>query len=337
MKNDSLPTIAVIGAGPAGIAAAIQLKRYDLDAVLFEKEALIDNGSENNSGSLLKNAHLVENYLGFPDGLTGMVLLQKFHQQLQRNKIISIAENVNLLDYLEREKLFVLTTNKKIYHFTHVIVASGTKPKHHVLVENAKFARCSTAAKRKISYEVFPLLHERDKKIAVIGAGDAAFDYALSLLGCDNSVTIFNHGDRIKALPLLRRAVFDSDKFNYHANVRLIKINMGQLGDLVLTFATNAIDGKTGSIDNHDSQVKLLVANFDCLLVATGREPRKDFYTESLQRIEKNLIRLGVLYLAGDVKGDIYRQTTIAVADGIYAAMKIAADAKIEVPFAHDT
>ena len=67
--------VAIIGAGPAGLAAAIQLQRYGIDALLLEAEAV---------GGLLRNANLVENYPGFPQGIPGMELARLFAGQLER-------------------------------------------------------------------------------------------------------------------------------------------------------------------------------------------------------------------------------------------------------------
>ena len=69
--------VAIIGAGPSGIATAIQLKRYGIEPVILEKEEI---------GGVLKNANLVENYPGFPDGISGPELVKLFKKQVENRR-----------------------------------------------------------------------------------------------------------------------------------------------------------------------------------------------------------------------------------------------------------
>ena len=71
-------SVIIIGAGPAGIACAIQLKRYNIDSIVLEKDEI---------GGLLKNANLIENYLGFPNGISGKKLVQLINKQVRTSKI----------------------------------------------------------------------------------------------------------------------------------------------------------------------------------------------------------------------------------------------------------
>jgi len=109
----------IIGAGPAGIAAAIYLKRAGVDPVLFEKNE--------NSGGLLQNADWVENYPGFPDGISGMNLINLFRKQLERMNIKVINQEVTDIQYDEKNH-FVVSTNKTRMECRSVIAATGTYP-----------------------------------------------------------------------------------------------------------------------------------------------------------------------------------------------------------------
>lgn len=276
--------IAIIGAGPAGMAAALQLKRYGIEALLFEKHK--------KTNSLLKNAWQVENYLGFK-AKSGPELLQNFQQHLAQYGINPIFENVLQIDYNDK---FIIKTSHKIYSTQYLIIASGTKPKK-------LDSRIRGNDGEICKYEIFPLLKEQNKTIAIIGAGDAAFDYALNLAE-NNQVFLFNKGKNIKALPLLVDKMRRHKNIIYKENHMLEKIAKGAEKSLLLTFT-----GQTYSCD--------------FLLAAIGRIPQKDFYAVNLTENENKLISTEYLHLAGDVKNAIYRQTSIAVADGIYAAMKI--------------
>ncbi|MDL1957318.1 MAG: NAD(P)/FAD-dependent oxidoreductase [Candidatus Desulfofervidus auxilii] len=281
--------VAIIGGGPASIATAIQLKRYKIDPLLFEQKEL---------GGLLKNAYKVENYLGFPKGISGLKLVKLFKKHLKAYNVKVIFEKVILLDY--KENYFLIRTSKNEYFSEIAVIASGTKPKTLNIIENRE------ELKNKIFYEIYPILNIKNKHIVVIGAGDAAFDYALSL-SKNNKILILNRGKRIKALPLLVERAMNNPSIKYCENSFIKKIN--KKGEKILIdFIKN---GEITSIE------------VDYIVVAIGRVPQKDFYSLNLIKMEEELLSKGLLYLVGDVKNDIYRQTAIAIGDGIYTAMKI--------------
>ena len=86
--------VAIIGAGPAGISSAIQLKRFGIDPIVFESDQI---------GGLLHNANLVENYPGFPDGISGEKLCMLFIEQFNKCNTNIINEEVITLDYIDNE------------------------------------------------------------------------------------------------------------------------------------------------------------------------------------------------------------------------------------------
>ena len=121
--------VAIIGAGPAGMSAALQLHRFGIKTILFE---------QSQTGSLLKNAWCVENYLGVCPGMSGVNLLQMFRKVLTKNKIEIINSKVELLDYNSRSHLFEINADNKKYLANYAIIAAGTKPKILPLIKNAR-------------------------------------------------------------------------------------------------------------------------------------------------------------------------------------------------------
>jgi thioredoxin reductase (NADPH) len=281
---------AIIGAGPAGLAAAIQLKRSGIQVWLFEGERM---------GGLLWNANLVENYPGFAGGIPGPKLAQRFIDQARALKIEAIPERVNRLSY--QDPLFEVETDRQVYHAGFAVIASGTKPK--------PLSGCTVdpEARDRIFYEVFPLLDRKGCRIAIIGAGDAAFDYALNL-AAKNEVIILSRGEQAKCLPLLGERATACPGIIYHPGTQLSSLEAAEAGKV-----------RVECIQEQES----LSFEVDCVLCATGREAQLDFMPAmgqvEIERLEKD----GRLHFIGDVKNGIYRQTAIAVGDGIYAGMKI--------------
>ena len=178
--------VVIIGAGPAGIATAIQLRRYNIEPVLLERKKI---------GGLLGNANLVENYPGFPGGISGLELVELFKKQLKNTGVKVDFENVMELEY--EDGAFFTRTNKRAIKSNIIVIATGTKPR-----KNSGFS-ISDEIKDRVFYEIYPILGIKNKKIAVIGAGDAAFDYALNLCR-ENEVTILNRSEQTKCIPVLR-------------------------------------------------------------------------------------------------------------------------------------
>lgn len=282
--------VIIIGAGPAGLATALQLKRYGIESLLFEQDQI---------GGLLRNAHRVENYPGFPAGISGPALVQRFGKQAAQAQVPVTFEAV--VELALESNRFRLKTSTRLYTPRIVVIASGTRPMTFP-------ADCLPAGTLdRVCYEVYPLLRLADRRIAIVGAGDAAFDYALNLAR-RNDVTLLNRGERVKCLPLLWERARACPRIVYHARTRISGIERATGGGLWLDCASPAGN---------------LHVCADYLIGALGREPRLDFLSAGLRGTLGRLEASGLLHLVGDVKNGAYRQTAIAVGDGILAAMKI--------------
>ena len=273
----------------------MQLSRYGLQTLLFEEQVL---------GGLLKNANLVENYPGFPGGISGRQLVNRLAAQVKGHPVKIIYKKVEQVfpPGDRQDRTFTIEAGDKQYLARVVVAACGTLPKTLSLVEELP-----KALRKNAFYEVFPLLPEEDKIIAIIGAGDAAFDYALNLAR-QNQVVILNRGSRVRALPLLVQRIHQEQKIQYRDNVAIEAIQAGQDHDLSLTLAPGKKD-------------KILECDY--LIAAVGREERRDFFSPQLLEQEQSLVNRGLLHLVGDLKNGRYRQATLAVGDGVEAAMKI--------------
>jgi len=277
--------VVIIGAGPAGMTAAIQLKRYGIPFVLLEKERV---------GGLLWNANLVENYPGFPAGVSGPKLIGLMEKQMERIGVRVVFDEILRVTINSNKKTYLITSKSNTYSASHLIIATGTQPRPVPVP-------ISVEAQARVFSDIYPLLDVREKRIVIVGAGDAAFDYALNLTKNRNSVTILNRGAEVKCLGLLWERAMAEPSIAYRAETPVRNVEF---------------DEEAGRLRvGLDAGVAL---EADYLLFAIGRIPQMDFLSNELvnQQFEG-------LYFVGDVKNGLYRQAAIATGDGLRAAMQI--------------
>jgi thioredoxin reductase len=255
-------------------------------SVLLEKESV---------GGLLRNANLVENYPGFPNGIPGPKLVALFKRQIERIGVKVTFDEVLHLDY---ENRWLLETKRILYHPGVVVIATGTKSKPLPL-------EIPESVQDKVFSEVWSLANVKNRRIVIVGVGDAAFDYALNLAGRGNKVTILNRGRETSCLSLLRERAEANPNITYQEQTSLQCIEIEEL--------TNHLH----LIADHGP------LNTDYLLFAIGREPLLDFLSERVKILERMLVESGKLYFAGDVHNGLFRQTAIAAGEGLRVAMEI--------------
>ncbi len=294
-----LERVTIIGAGPAGVAAALQLERFGWKPLLIERASV---------GGLLVNAERVENYPGFPCGISGPDFVRLLQEHLSRAAVAITHDEVVALTHVAG--CFQVQTRRGQHRSRWVVIASGTKP--ITFAENL----VPPEARGRICYEVAPLRARRGKDIVVVGAGDAAFDYALTLAQ-HNDVTILNRGERRKCLPTLWERASANPRITYLSRTSITHITPNADASLSLACTT-----PTGPLD----------LRVDDLLGALGREPRLDFVAPELQAALAEHLDSGFLHLIGDVRNGPFRQAAIAVGEGILAAMKIHDHGKDTLP-----
>lgn len=282
-KNSTL----IIGAGPAGITTAIQLQRYAIPYTLVEK---------NQVGGLLWNANLVENYPGFPKGVSGVKLIRLFEKQLEQLNVSITQDEITSVEW-KGDHYFI--RGRDSYHSKILVIASGTKPKRIPIM-------IPESARTRVFSDIVPLLDVKNRSILIVGAGDAAFDHALNLTKNRNSVTILNRGKQVKCLKLLKERAIAEPNITYRTNVTVSQLDSDNIEQkLIVRFDTGD------------------VLDADYLIFAIGRDPQLDFFSDSLRENENMLQRSGRLHFIGDVCNGLLRQTAIAAGDGLRAAMRI--------------
>jgi thioredoxin reductase len=187
-----------------------------------------------------------------------------------------------------------------------VIVSSGTRPCQAPDIE------ISPEARNRVVSEVGELWGVSDACIAVVGGGDAAFDYALGLSG-ENDVTILVRGSSPRCLPLLESRARSHERVTIREKTRLTAVAGAPGGRLRLRSSPADADGASEHLDA------------DYLVLAVGREPADGFLSDDVRRNAPALEARRELTFAGDVRGGIFRQASIASGQGTHAAMKVAA------------
>ena len=250
-----------------------------------------------NMGGLLWNANLIENYPGFPNGISGPKLIYLLEKHLRKLDIRITKLQIKRLEYMNAQ--YIMSSDAEIFISDFVVIASGTKPKP------IPFA-LSEKVRRKVHQDIKGILEQIEKHIIIIGCGDAAFDYALNL-SKRNRVTILNRGSELKSLQLLADRAFSNNMITYMCdtdvqNIDLLPSNRGDINDSLLVQCTN-------------SENIRFALECDEIVLAIGRDPQLDFVDPLMSKDS--------CLLVGDVKNGIYRQASIAAGDGIKAAMKI--------------
>jgi len=197
--------------------------------------------------------------------------------------------------------LFRIATKGLDYRSKLLIAASGTVP--------IKFSleMSSEEIKERLFSEVRPISNVQDKQIVIVGTGDAALDYALNL-SRQNKVIILNRGTRVKGLKLLWERVQNKSSISYFNNTEIKDITLDEGDEL---FLSGLKDGE---------ELKL---SADYLITAIGRKSEYSFAGDSIIEGRDQLEKEGKLFLIGDLNNGSFRQTSIAVADGIRIAMII--------------
>jgi len=296
--------VAIVGAGPAGIAASIFLKRAGFDVQLYEK---------NQIGGLLLNAYFVENYPGFPHGIKGNELCKLFKIQLEKWSIDPIFKEV--IEITREKNKFILKTTEDIKEFKVVLIATGSKPKKLGIPGEEKFFR------KHIFYEVkdiLPIIKPGDNCI-IIGGGDAAFDYALNLAENNANVDLYFRSRRPKCLPLLENRAKKISTIKLHpfnTPLQIDKINNKTVIKFQIKENKNIIH--SNNKQNDSNHTNIVISTSDYILIACGRLPNDDLISKDF--MEENI---SGFYIAGDLRKGRYRQVGIAVGDGIYKAMCI--------------
>src|SRR5918999_3346628 len=197
MSTDTVRDVIIVGSGPAGYTAAVYAARADLKPLVFE-------GSVTAGGALM-NTTDVENYPGFPDGVMGPDLMEKFRAQAERFGAEMVTEDITAVDLTDEVKT-VTDGYGNTYAARSVILAMGSRYRELGLPDEDRLSGHGVSWCATCDGFFF-----RDKDIAVVGGGDSAMEEALFLTRFARSVTVVHRRDALRASKIMQDRAFANE------------------------------------------------------------------------------------------------------------------------------
>ncbi|MFA7468411.1 MAG: thioredoxin-disulfide reductase [Desulfotomaculaceae bacterium] len=292
-----LKDLIIIGGGPAGLTAGIYAARAALDAVLIERGA---------PGGQVATTETIENYPGFPEGISGTEIASKMHRQLENLGMEIIFANANRVQP-DNDHYIVETDTENIKAKT-IILATGAEPsKLNVAGEDALRGRgvsyCATCDGAFF----------RGRTVGVIGGGDAAIEEAIFLTKLVEKVYVVHRRGELRAAKLIQKRAMDNPKIEFLWHSVLERIQGNDLVEAVVI--KDVRNGETTNVA------------VDGVFIYVGVKPNSDILQGLVKMNDKGYIlcdeRMHTsspgIFAAGDVRLKPLRQVVTAVADGAVA------------------
>jgi len=291
--------VVIIGGGPAGLSAGIYTARARLSSLLIEKGLI---------GGQVVNAEQVENFPGFPEGISGYDLTELMHRQATKFGLETLTAEVTGVELYGEQK--IVKTNEGDLVAKAVIIASGSEWTKLGIPGEKEFTG------KGVSYcAICDGAFFTDQTVAVVGGGNAAIAEALSLTKFASRVMVIHRRQELRATRIVQEKAFAEPKVEFLWNTVVEEIE----GEEVVKRLRlrNVITGEKSSLD---------VAG---IFVAIGFKPNTD-YLKSILPLdatghvitnEKMETEIPGIFAAGDIRSSSIRQVIGAVGDGATAAI----------------
>ena len=306
MSQDKTIRCLIIGSGPAGYTAAIYASRANLSPVLYQ-------GLQ--PGGQLTTTTEVENFPGFPEGITGTQLLEQMRQQAERFGADIRSGEVTRIDLSERPFKVEIDGSTELTAQA-VIIATGARAKYLGLEDETKYAGMGVSACATCDGFFY-----RKKRVAVVGGGDTACEEALYLAGLAEQVYLIVRKDHLRASKVMQERVFAQQNIE----VLFEHNTLGLFGD-------NGVEGahlvyKKGTPEEAKRDIAI-----DGFFLAIGHKPNTDFLAGQLELDAagyivtyegRPLTSVEGVFAAGDVADPRYRQAITSAGTGCRAALEV--------------
>ncbi len=294
----------IVGSGPAGYTAAIYASRANLKPVLY-------TGLQ--QGGQLTTTTEVENFPGYPDGVTGPEMMEDLLKQAERFGT-EIRFGIATSSDFSGKPLKVTFDNAVEIEADTVIIATGATAKYLGIPAETKYAGMGVSACATCDGFFY-----RGKDVAVVGGGDTACEEASYLAGLCRKVYMIVRRDELRASKVMQQRVMKNPKIEI-----LWKC---QVEDL---FGNNGVEGAVVIRGKGTPEEEKFNINIDGFFLAIGHTPNSDVFRQWLDADETGYIRIvpgstrtrvpGV-FAAGDVADHVYRQAVTAAGTGCMAAI----------------
>ncbi len=291
--------VVIIGGGPAGLTAGLYTSRARLSSLLIEKGVV---------GGLVASAGQVENFPGFPDGISGLELGELMHQQASKYGLETISAEVTGIKLQGEQK--VITTTEGDLNSQAIIIASGSERQKLGIPGEVEFTG------KGVSYcATCDACFFTDKPVAVVGGGNAALNEALDLVKFASRVTIIHRRNQLRATRILQERAFAEPKIEVQWNTVVDEIEGADVVERLKL--RDVITGEKST---------LLVAG---VFISVGLKPNTDYLkgilpldaTGHIITNERMETEIAGILAAGDVRHDSARQAITAAGDGATAAI----------------
>tara|TARA_B100000700_G_scaffold92053_1_gene103894 strand:- start:9734 stop:10681 length:948 start_codon:yes stop_codon:yes gene_type:complete len=294
--------LTIIGSGPAGLTAALYAARGNLNPLVIEGFP---------PGGQLTLTTDVENFPGFPDGVMGPDLMNKFREQSEKFGAEIITGEVKKVDFSTKNlKLFL--DNNTIINSKSVIISTGASAKMLGLEEESLLIGKGVSTCATCDGFFF-----RDQNVIVVGGGDSAMEEALFLTKFAKKVYIIHRREEFRASQIMLDRAKSNEKIEFILNSEVIKINNpneNKVTDVILK------NNKTDKSSN---------MNIDAVFIAIGHIPNTSLFKNYLNLNENGYIlteegtttNIPGVFACGDVQDWEYRQAITAAGSGCMAAI----------------
>lgn len=294
----------IIGSGPAGYTAAIYASRANMQPVLYE-------GLQ--PGGQLTTTTEVENFPGYPDGITGPELMADLRRQAERFGTDLRSGFITSVDLYNRPFKAVDESGNTIEAST-VIIATGASAKYLGLPDEEKFRGLGVSACATCDGFFY-----RNRTVAVVGGGDTACEEALYLSNLAKKVYLIVRKDYLRASQVMQKRVLDKENIEVLFNCNTV----GLFGNEVLEGAKIIENKGTDKEQTFDIDI-------DGFFLAIGHHPNTDLFKGVIETDDEGYIKtfngttatnVEGVFAAGDVADPRYRQAISAAGTGCRAAL----------------
>jgi thioredoxin reductase (NADPH) len=292
--------LIIIGGGPAGYTAALYAARADLEPLVIEGFAW---------GGQLMITNDVENYPGYPDAVTGPVMMADFRRQAERFGAEFLIDDVTRVDFSEQPLRVWVGDDEYAAHS--VIIATGASARFLGIPSEQKHKGRGVSACATCDAAFF-----REKEVYVVGGGDSAFEEALFLTKFASRVHLVHRRDEFRASRIMLDRGERNEKLDFVLNTVIDEI-IGETKVEALRLRSTVSD-ETWEVPA------------DGLFIAIGHDPNTTLFIDQLDHDEQGYLvtkprttetSIPGVFAAGDVQDHTYRQAITAAGSGCMAAL----------------